>query len=122
MGAAVLVVSALLCLHHVSACISGHGGKPSFGSQLLAVPIGMAKECHGSVTLYEGSEETVVTKDEDIKPSIGVEKVVMEGCGCFTLHTRKGGRGRSFFLGGEGERIMKMRVRSVRRVKCDSYV
>ena len=90
--------------------------------QLMAVPDGMAKDCNGSVTLYEGSEETVVTKDEDIKPSIGVEKVVVEGCGCFTLYDRKGGRGRSFFLDREGERIMKMRVRSVRRVKCDSYV
>ena len=81
-----------------------------------------AEECEGSLTLYEGSEEHVVNKDEDIKPSVAVEKVKVEGCGCFTLYTRKAGKGNSQFLGEEGVRMMKMRVRSVRKVECDSYL
>jgi hypothetical protein len=82
------------------------------------------EECEGFVTLYEGSEEMVVTEDEDIKPSVTVDKVKVEGCGCFVLFTRKGGMGKSVFLGGEGERIIKkkIRVRSVRKVKCVSYI
>ena len=68
----------------------------------------------------------MVTKDEDIKPSVTVDKVKVkvEGCGCFVLFTRKGGMGKSVFLGGEGERIMKnkMKVRSVRKMECQSYI
>ena len=47
--------------------------------------------CNGSVTIYEGSNETVITKDEDVKVTLDYVKV--EGCGCFTLHSRKGGNG-----------------------------
>eukprot|EP00092_Neocalanus_flemingeri_P049543 GFUD01056979.1.p1 GENE.GFUD01056979.1~~GFUD01056979.1.p1 ORF type:complete len:153 (+),score=49.75 GFUD01056979.1:15-473(+) len=79
-------------------------------------------ECEGSVTLYEGSEETVVTEDENVK--VTVDKVKLVGCGCFSLHAKKGGRGRSYFLGrrGEysGEDIGWSKVRSVRRVECES--
>ena len=49
-------------------------------------------ECKGSVTLYEGSEETMVTKDQEV--NVVVDKVKVEGCGCFTLHSKKGGRGK----------------------------
>ena len=84
----------------------------------------LEEECEGSVTLYEVSEEMVVTEDEDIKPSVTVDKVKVEGCGCFVLFTRKGGMGKSVFLGGEGERMMKekIKVRSVRKIKCNSYI
>merc|ERR1712083_719602 len=79
-------------------------------------------ECKGTVTLYEGSEETIVTKDED-SINVSVDRVKMEGCGCFTLHTKKSGRGKSFFLGksGEysGEQLGLKKVRSVRRVSCE---
>ena len=34
--------------------------------------------CEGSVTLYEGSEETVVTEYMNVK--VTVDKVVLEGC------------------------------------------
>ena len=66
----------------------------------------------------------VVTGDEDIKPSVTVDKVKVEGCGCFVLFTRKGGMGKSVFFDGEGERITKkkIRVRSVRKVECVSYI
>ena len=65
----------------------------------------------------------MVTEDEDIKPSVTVDKVKVEGCGCFVLFTRKGGMGKSVFLGGEGERIIKkkLKVRSVRKIECSSY-
>eukprot|EP00092_Neocalanus_flemingeri_P014756 GFUD01015925.1.p1 GENE.GFUD01015925.1~~GFUD01015925.1.p1 ORF type:complete len:148 (-),score=45.61 GFUD01015925.1:100-543(-) len=80
------------------------------------------EECKGSVTLYEGSEETVVTKDEDVR--VDVDRVKVEGCGCFTLHSRKEGRGRSYFLGRRGEfsaaDIGWSKVRSVRKAGCDS--
>ena len=49
--------------------------------------------CTGSVTLYQGSEETVVTEDINIR--IKVDRVKVEGCGCFSLYFRKGGQGRS---------------------------
>ena len=68
--------------------------------ELIIVPDNEG-ECEGSVTLYEGSEETVVTKDEIVK---------------------KGGRGRSYFLGRRGEfseNIGWSKVRSVRRTECD---
>eukprot|EP00092_Neocalanus_flemingeri_P100249 GFUD01128026.1.p1 GENE.GFUD01128026.1~~GFUD01128026.1.p1 ORF type:complete len:150 (+),score=29.47 GFUD01128026.1:183-632(+) len=77
-------------------------------------------ECKGSVTLFEGSEETVVTKDENVK--VTVERVMVEGCGCFTLHSKK--EGRSYFLNKRGvhtaEDIGWSKVRSVRRVECES--
>ena len=47
--------------------------------------------CNGSVIIYEGFNETVITKDEDVKVTLDYVKV--EGCGCFTLHSRKGGNG-----------------------------
>ena len=79
-------------------------------------------ECKGSVTLYEGSTETVVTKDENVK--VSVDKIKLEGCGCFRLHDKKNGRGRSFFLGRQGEytgeEMGLRKVRSVRRVECES--
>ena len=91
--------------------------------KIMDAPI-IEEECEGSVTLYEGSEEMVVTKDEDIKPSITLDKVKVEGCGCFVLFTRRGGMGKSVFLDREGERMMKkkMKVRSVRKVECVSYI
>jgi len=73
------------------------------------------KECHGSVRL---SEDTVVTKDTDIKPKMDVKKVLVEGCGCFRLFAKKKGKGRSSRLlrAGEWEGIMK--VGSVRKEEC----
>ena len=77
--------------------------------------------CNGSVTVYEGSNETVVTETGDIKATLDLVKV--SGCGCFTLHTRKGGKGKSFFLGGSGNYsrtdIGWSKVRSVRTAPCD---
>merc|ERR1712072_109250 len=79
-------------------------------------------ECKGALTLYEESKETIVTKDED-SIKVSVDRVKMEGCGCFTLHSKKSGRGKSFFLGksGEysGEQLGLKKVRSVRGVSCE---
>ena len=77
----------------------------------------MDNECHGSVRL---SKDKVVTKDTDIKPSIKVTKVLVEGCGCFKLWSRKGGKGRSFLLTGAGEWMVNMKVGSVKKVSCRS--
>ena len=78
------------------------------------------EECKGSVTLYEGSKETVVTKHENVK--VTIDKVKVEGCGCFKLHSRKEGKGKSFFLGRRGEfsaeDIGWRKVRSVWKVEC----
>ena len=82
----------------------------------------MAGDCDGSVTLYEGSEETVVTNNQNVR--VTVDKVRLEGCGCFRLHSRPRGRGRSYFLGRTGEHTVEdigwSRVRSVGRVECYS--
>ena len=42
----------------------------------------------------------MVTKDQEV--NVVVDKVKVEGCGCFTLHSKKGGRGKSYFLGSMG--------------------
>ena len=76
-------------------------------------------ECAGSVILYKWFEVIVVTEDVNVR--MNVDRVKVVGCGCFTLHDRKDGRGRSYFLGGEGEYILNMRVKSVRRVECRIY-
>merc|ERR1719233_2656141 len=73
------------------------------------------KECHGSVRL---SEDKVVTEDTDIKPSMNVTKVLVEGCGCFKLYSRKRGKGRSLFLSKAGEWDVNMKVASVKKVSC----
>merc|ERR1711942_395003 len=79
-------------------------------------------ECQGSVRLYNDvSEDRVVTEDVDIRPRMRVTRVVVEGCGCFTLHSRRRGRGRSLFLSGNEDRNVNMRVGSVRKVPCDTY-
>ena len=73
------------------------------------------------MTLYEGSEEKVVTKDQNVK--VTVDKVKVQGCGCYQLHNKKDGKGRSYFLGGgekTGEDIGWRKVRSIRKVECES--
>ena len=78
--------------------------------------------CQGSVTLHNDvSEDRVVNEDMDIRPRMRVTRVLVEGCGCFTLHSRTRGRGRSLFLSGNGERNVNMRVGSVGKVSCDTY-
>ena len=76
--------------------------------------------CEGSVTLYEGSEETVVTEFMNVK--VTVDKVVLEGCGCYSLTSRKNGRGKSYFLSRRGEHSVEdigwSKVKSVSRVDC----
>ena len=80
-------------------------------------------ECQGNVVLYEGSEETKVTEDGDVE--VVVDKVMVEGCGCFTIHSKKGGRGKSFFLRSVHGAVSPSdigwaKVRSVRKVACEN--
>ena len=79
--------------------------------------------CEGSVTLYEGSEETVVTEYMNVK--VTVDKVVLEGCGCYSLTSRKNGRGKSYFLSRRGEHSVEdigwSKVRSVGKVHCATF-
>jgi hypothetical protein len=76
--------------------------------------------CEGSVTLYEGSEKTVITEYMNVK--VTVDKVMLEGCGCYSLTSRKNGRGKSYFLSRRGEHSVEdigwSKVRSVSRVDC----
>ena len=78
-------------------------------------------QCVGAVTIYEGSNETVVTESSDVKATLDL--VMMEGCGCFTIHSKRGGRGKSFFMGRNGnyslDDIGWSKVRSVQSVPCD---
>ena len=60
-----------------------------------------------------------MTENANIR--INVDRVKVEGCLCFSLHSSRDGRVRSHFLGGEGEWIIRMRVRSVRKVECYLY-
>ena len=78
----------------------------------------MTRECNGAVILHEGSVKMIVTEEEDFKRRVMVDKVVLEGCGCYTAHTRRKGRGRLFYFAGAGEWKIKMTVRSVRKVQC----
>ena len=88
-------------------------------SRIFVAP-DMAGVCDGSVTLFEGSEETVVTNKQNVR--VTVDKVRLEGCGCFRLHSRPRGRRRSYLLGRTGEHTVEdigwSRVRSVGRVEC----
>merc|ERR1711942_47894 len=91
-------------------------------SRLSIVSPDLSLECHGSVRLYNDvSEDRVVTEAMDIRPRMRVTRVLVEGCGCFTLHSRTRGRGRSLFLDSNEERNVNMRVGSVRKVPCDTY-
>merc|ERR1711942_280753 len=82
----------------------------------------LSLECQGSVRLYNDvSADRVVTEGMDIRPRMRVTRVLVEGCGCFTLFSRTRGRGRSLFLSGNGERNVNMRVGSVKKVPCDMY-
>ena len=102
----------LLCLVIFQHLARGH---------LIDAEVTERVECEGSVTIYQGSNESVITENADIKATLDLVKV--EGCGCFTLHSRKGGNGRSFFLGRSGHynslEIGWSKVRSVRRASCD---
>ena len=102
-----------------------YGDLNEMSNQFLGDAPEMKRECTGSVTLYEASEnKTVLTRDEEnIKPRLLVERAVVEGCGCFSLHTNKKGRGKMTFLQGPGETIMEgqLKVRSVRKVDCYRY-
>ena len=89
---------------------------------LIDTPMIMTTECIGAVTLYEGSKKTVFTDDEDLKPGVLVDKVVVEGCGCYTVHTRRRGYGTLFFFGEAGEWRLMMRVKSIRKVPCYWYL
>ena len=106
-----LLFSVLLLLK----CLDGR----EMVSKIFVAP-DMVGDCVGSVTLYEGFEETVVTKNQNV--DIIMDKVKMEGCGCFRLHSRPQWRGRSYFLGRTGEHTVEeigwSRVRSVGRVEC----
>ena len=92
-------------------------------SQVLETPVNNTTTCNGVVTLYEGSEETKVTNTTDV--NLTVDKVKLEGCGCFTLHSKKMERrgGKSFFMGRAGEYTAEdigwSKVKSVRIADCE---
>ena len=56
---------------------------------LIDTPMIRTTECNGAVTLHEGSKKIVLTENEDLRPGVVVDRVVVEGCGCFTVHTRR---------------------------------
>ena len=89
---------------------------------LIDTPMIRTTECNGAVTLYEGSKKIVLTENEDLRPGVVVDKVVVEGCGCFTVHTRRRGYGRLFFFRGAGEWRLRMTVKSIRKIPCYLYL
>eukprot|EP00092_Neocalanus_flemingeri_P018825 GFUD01020383.1.p1 GENE.GFUD01020383.1~~GFUD01020383.1.p1 ORF type:complete len:133 (+),score=34.16 GFUD01020383.1:47-400(+) len=108
-----LCFSALLLPH----CLGGDALK------LIMEAPEWEEECGGPLTLYDnGGTKTVVTKDEN-EMKVRVDKVKFEGNCCFTLHSLKRGRGRTYYLLRRGEHSAEeigwSRVRSVRRVECD---
>eukprot|EP00092_Neocalanus_flemingeri_P078786 GFUD01098061.1.p1 GENE.GFUD01098061.1~~GFUD01098061.1.p1 ORF type:complete len:130 (+),score=19.17 GFUD01098061.1:43-390(+) len=79
--------------------------------------------CEGSVTLYDSyGSHTVVTQDVNEMSAVVIERAILDGCGCFTLHSMTNFRGRNCFLRTTGEHsrveIGFGRVRSVSRVDC----
>merc|ERR1719312_787116 len=89
---------------------------------LIETPMIRTTECNGAVTLYEGSKTIVLTENEDLRPGVVVDKVVVEGCGCFTVHSRRRGFGRLFFFRGAGEWRLRMTVKSIRKIPCYLYL
>ena len=53
---------------------------------------------------------------------VTVDKVMLVGCGCYSLTSRKNGRGKSYFLSRRGEHSVEdigwSKVRSVSKVDC----
>ena len=53
---------------------------------------------------------------------ITVEKVVLEGCGCYSLTSMKNGKGKRYFLNRRGEHSVEdigwTKIRSVSKVDC----
>merc|ERR1711915_293444 len=77
----------ILCLTIVSAELIETAGKDG--------------QCDGTVTLYEGPKETLVKDSENVK--VNIDRVKVEGCGCFRLYAKKNGRGKSYLLWKRGE-------------------
>jgi hypothetical protein len=72
-------------------------GNSQIQSKIIHTPE-LPGEFAGSVTLYRRSVAFMVTEDVNVRMNVDRGKV--EGCDCFTLHDRKGGRGKSYFLEG----------------------
>merc|ERR1712106_260400 len=76
-------------------------------------------ECFGSITLNNNSDLTFYSSVSDI--NLEVHTVRMEGCGCFRLHQRNGGRGRSLRINQQGvTKVALGRVRSIVTEQCFS--
>ena len=57
------------------------------------------ERCERSVALYEVSDETRVTENINVK--VTVDKVVLEGSGCYWLNSRDDRKGKSYVLGND---------------------
>ena len=91
------------------------------GAELIETA-GKEGQCDGTVTLYEGLKETLVKDSENVK--VNIDRVKVEGCGCFRLYAKKNGRGKSYLLWKRGEHSSEdvgfQKVRFVKKVDCES--
>ena len=79
----------------------------------------MTENCEGNLVLYEGTNEIHVTGDEDFAKSVMVDKVKMEGCGCFEIYSKMIGRsGWRLLVEKEGDTEVMRKIRTIRRRNC----
>ena len=71
-------------------------------SKIIDAGIKDTNECRGKVTLSNGFNETVVRETQHVHVK-NIDKVTLEGCGCFQLYNKKNQTGKSSLLGSQGE-------------------
>ena len=91
-------------------------------SQVFHVPEVDGTTCIGSLTFTTKSGDIKIVTDSLKKTFILVENVMMKGCGCFHIHSGKGGRGSKSIV-FPGQKLEKSelgfsKIRSIFRTVC----
>ena len=75
-------------------------------------------ECSGSI-MFEGNPSLKFSSDNTLIRGLRVTTVLKEGCGCFRIHSRKNGKGKSKTLIKNKHYTLNIgRVRSLFKITC----
>ena len=92
---------------------------------IFAVPTFSGASCAGSVEIETTSGDKVIIIDNETSTSIPVKSVKVRGCGCYSIHSRKYGRGSRQvmfpLLTLDRSGIGFSRIRSIYRINCPTY-
>eukprot|EP00092_Neocalanus_flemingeri_P078355 GFUD01097439.1.p1 GENE.GFUD01097439.1~~GFUD01097439.1.p1 ORF type:complete len:328 (-),score=84.83 GFUD01097439.1:12-995(-) len=94
-------------------------------SQVFDAEINDTEECVGSVK-FNSSEDLKFYDNHDCILGLRVTTVTKEGCGCFRLHSRKNGMGRSVTLVENGHHDLTelniVKVKSLFKITCNDEI